>query len=105
MNFQTTVPLTVTATSILQADGSISINLVMTTAGTDGNTQQFAQASHYINAHDAQPLVDQPPSAAEMTAGLSLRDIVTARGLAFLCTRYNQPLAALLPEAMRPVSA
>jgi len=100
MKFEATLSLAASATSTLQTDGSISVSIVLTKPGTDGAVQ-FSQAGHYISPGEAAPLVDAPPTAAELAAGLSLRDIVTARGLRHLCEKWGQPLQDLLPAGLR----
>lgn len=102
MNFQTSLPVTATATSTLQGDGSIAINIALTVPGADGQQQHFSQAGHYIDPGNAAPLVDAMPTPAEVALGLSLRELVTARGLAFLAAKHGQPFVALLPSELKP---
>lgn len=105
MNFQASISrITAVATSTLQADGSISINVVLSRENAEGTAgAQFASFGHYIDPLTAGPLLEAPPSAAE--AGLGIRDLVTARGLRALVERNAFPLVELLPESMRSAAA
>lgn len=102
MNFQASISrVTAVATSTLQADGSISINVALSRDGADGATASpFSNFGHYIDPQTARPLLDAPPSQEE--AGLGIRDLVTARGLRWLVERNAFPLVELLPVSMRP---
>lgn len=102
MKFSTPLTVAATATSTLQSDGSISIAIVLTVPGANGQPQQFGQTGHHIAVQDALPLTEAGPTPAEVELGLGLRDIVTARGIRFLVEKHGQPLADLLPETLRP---
>lgn len=105
MDFQSTISnVSAAATSSLQADGSVAISITLSRVAEDGSLQQFAQTGHYLDPATSKPLLDALPTPEEITLGLTLRDLITVRGLIALRAKHNFPLPELIPESLRPAS-